>query len=430
MKRPAGVLMMFAAGVAIYVAALGSSVQGLSDPVTEAPASFALESNGFAEEFCSRQQDLVESANSPLIPADECGFDEALEEFTGPEGVSDGVGPVFNAAGCGDCHAVPAIGGFSQIVEKRAGFFDGIRFFDHPGGSLIHDRALDPSIQERVLSDRYNVIAFGATISTFGDGFVEAIDDRTLSAIAANQPFFMRGQLIRVPVAEAPGQTAAGRFGWKDQHASLVSFSADAYLNEMGITSPLEPIENTSNGDDISAFDTAPLGDPSGHDDEGIDVELFALFMRSLKAPAPDPIRANSLNARAGRQIFDKLGCETCHTSRIVTAPPGTPVNGGALIVSEALGNKIIHPFSDYLLHDIGTGDGIVQNGGASTRNKLRTAALWGLRARGRFMHDGLSLSVEDAIERHSGQALGARRAYQALRRSDRDRLIEFLMSL
>ena len=425
MKRPARALVIFAVAAAMYVAALGNSVEG-SDPVfTEAPASFRLESNGFAAEFCSRQTDLVRSPNSPLIPPDECDFQTALDEFTGPEGIADGVGPVFNAAGCGECLSVPAIGGFSQIVEKRAGTWDGFRFLDHPGGSLIHDRALDPSIQERVMGDHFNVIAFRATISTFGDGFVEAIDNKTLAAIAANQPGSVRGQVIQVPILEAPGQTATGRFGWKNQHASLVSFSADAYLNEMGITSPLEPVENTSNGDDISLHDTVP--EP---DDEGVDVELFALFMRSLKAPPADRARANTFNARAGRQLFEKLGCETCHKSTITTAAPGTPVNGGALKVTRALGNKIFHPFSDFLLHDIGTGDGIVQNGGMSTRNKLRTAALWGLRTRGRFMHDGLSLSVENAITRHGGQALSARRAFQNLRRSDREKVVDFLMSL
>jgi len=425
MKRPAKALGMFAVAAALYVAALGNSVEGQSSPATEAPTSFRLESNGFAEQFCAGQSTLVDSPNSQKIPAEECNFDDALDEFTGPEEITDGVGPVFNAAGCGECHSVPGIGGFSQIVEKRAGIWDGARFFDHPGGSLIHDRALDPSIQERVLGDHYNVIAFRATISTFGDGFVEAISSNTLAAIAANQPSSVRGQVIDVPVLEKPGQKRTGRFGWKNQHASLVSFSADAYLNEMGITSPLEPKENTSNGNDVSLHDSVP--EP---DDEGVDVELFALFMRSLKAPPVDAARANTFNARAGRTIFGNLGCETCHKSTITTAPPGTSINGGALKVTSALGDKIIHPFSDFLLHDVGTGDGIVQNGGLSTRNKLRTAALWGLRTRGRFMHDGLSLSVEDAILRHSGQAFSARRAFEALRSSDQDKVVAFLMSL
>ena len=119
-----------------------------------------------------------------------------------------------------------------------------------------------------------------------------------------------------------------------------------------------------------------------------------------------------------------------CHTRTIVTAPPGTSINGGALKVANALGNKIIHPFSDFALHDVGTGDGIVQNGGPSTRNKIRTTALWGLRARGRFMHDNLSLSVEDAIARHGNQGASARDAFNRLSSSDRRKVLTFLSSL
>jgi len=424
MNRPTKASVLCVAAALIYLAAFEKMVEG-GPALTEALAGFDLQSNGFAEEFCARQSDLVSSPNSTPVPSEECAFETALEEFTGPETIADGVGPVFNGVGCGECHAAPGIGGFSQIVEKRAGFWNGFEFFDHPGGSLIHDRALGPEIQERVMGEHFNVIAFRATISTFGDGFVEAIDDRTLIGIAQNQPLAVRGQFIRVPIMEAPGKIAVGRFGWKDQHASLVSFSADAYLNEMGITSPLQPVENTSNGEDVSSYDD--VQDP---DDEGVDVELFALFMRSLKAPPVDAVRANTPDARAGRQLFDKIGCSTCHVSTIATAPPQTLVNGGALKVTEALGNKIIHPFSDFLLHDINTGDGIVQNGGLSTRNKVRTAALWGLRARGRFMHDGLSLSIEDAISRHGGQAALSRLAFRVMRPSDRQKIVAFLASL
>lgn len=394
-------------------------------PPTEAPAGFDGASNGFLAEFCANQDALVNSPNSPMIPFDECIPDAAVEEFTGPETAADGLGPIFNAAGCGECHVTPILGGSSQIMEKRVGFFSNGRFFDPPGGSLIQDRALDPSIQELAPS-HVNVATFRATISVLGDGFIEAIDDRTLAAIRQSQPFSMRGQLIGVPVLEAPGSNRAGRFGWKDQHASLVSFSADAYKNEMGITSPLELEEPTSNGNPIDQFDQVKP-EP---DDEGVDVELFALFMRDTKAPPRDAARAATHDAAAGSVLFNQLGCATCHTRDIVTAAPGTPINGGALLVTQALGNKIVHPFGDFLLHDIGTGDGIVQNGGQSTRNQVRTAALWGLRARSRFMHDASSFSVTDAIRRHGNQAAGSRHAFFNLRSSDRNRLIAFLMSL
>jgi CxxC motif-containing protein (DUF1111 family) len=404
-----------------------------SSGATEAPAGFDGGSNGFAEEFCNNQDELVNSPNSPKIPADECNFEAAEEEFTGPEGVADGLGPVFNATGCGECHSSNLgfdpdnfdkrlVGGTSEITEKRAGFWDGRAFRDHPGGSLIHNRSLRTYEQERVMPG-HNVIALRSTLSIFGDGFVEAISNETLRDIAARQPSSQRGQLINVPVLEKPGATRIGRFGHKAQQASLVSFSADAYVNEMGITSPLQPDEPTFNGRAVE--DPVP-----GIDDEGVDVELFALFMRATKVPPVDEAIAATDDAQAGRRIFEQIECSVCHTPTIVTAPPGSLINGGALKVAESLGNKIIHPFSDFLLHDLGTGDGIVQNGGLSTRNKMRTAALWGLRARGRFMHDQLSFSLEDAIRRHGNQGARSRAKFDELRSSDKRRLLVFLSSL
>jgi CxxC motif-containing protein (DUF1111 family) len=398
--------------------------------VIDAPTGFAVASNGHAEEFCANQAAYTNSPNSPTIDADECSFDAATEEFTGPDTEADGLGPIFNAEGCGSCHLTPILGGTSQIVEKRAGRFDGFNFIDPPGGSLIQDRATDIRIQELSMPQHTNVTALRGSLSILGDGFVEAIPNGTLQNIASAQPFGMRGQVINVPVLEKPGTTRVGRFGWKNQQASLVSFSADAYVNEMGITSPLEPVEPTSNGNSIAEYDSVPLGHPDDPDDEGVDVELFALFMRSTLAPPRDAARAATLGAQAGSSLFNSIGCSVCHTREMITASPGTLINGGALRVTNALGNKKIRPFGDFLLHDIGTGDGIVQNGGQSTRNKVRTAPLWGLRARGRFMHDSLSFNLTDAIRRHGNQAASARDAFSALSATNKRSLIEFLLSL
>jgi len=415
----------------LFVVAMIDSAR--TDGPTEAPTGFDGASNGFAEEFCARQDELVNSPNSPMIPDDECNFEAAEEEFTGPESVADGVGPIFNAKGCGECHSSNPgfdpnnfervlVGGTSEIMERRAGFFDGMLFRDHPGGSLIQSRSLRPGEQERVLPG-HNVLALRSVIPIFGDGFVEAIANGTLEAIASHQPPGQRGQLINVAVFESPGRTRIGRFGHKAQQASLVSFSADAYLNEMGITSPLQPTENTSNGRVVD--DPVP-----GIDDEGVDVELFALFQRATKAPPVHAALMATRDAQDGSRLFDSIGCATCHTRTIVTAPPGSLINGGALKVANSLGSKIIHPFSDFLLHDLGTGDGIVQNGGASTRNKMRTAALWGLHMRGRFMHDQLSPSLEDAIRRHANQGASARSRFDALSASDKRKVLTFLSAL
>jgi CxxC motif-containing protein (DUF1111 family) len=235
----------------------------------------------------------------------------------------------------------------------------------------------------------------------------------------------MRGQVIEVPVIEAKGALRVGRFGWKNQHASLVSFSADAYLNEMGITTPFQPVENTSMGHSVEDFDEVP--DP---EDDGVDVEIFARFMRATKAPPRDEDLADTSSARAGSELFDKIGCNICHVRTIRTAPAGTKINGGTFTVPRALGDKVIHPFSDFLLHDIGTGDGIVQNGGQSTRNKLRTPPLWGVRTHSRLMHDGASLTFLDAIRRHQREARGITKRFYSLSSTQRNQVLDFLRSL
>ena len=355
---------------------------------------------------------------------DQAQFDANLDTFSEREGIADGLGPVFNAQSCAECHQNPVTGAISQVTELRAGHFDGVKFIDHPGGSLINDRAIDASIQERVLGGN-EVRSFRTSLNTPGDGFVEAIDSNTLVAIANGQPSGMRGQFIEVPVAESGGLVRGGRFGWKNQHASLLSFSADAYLNEMGITSPLQPNENSSNGNSVAAFDNVP--DP---ENDGADVQAFMDFMRATKAPPRDAQLAATPDAQTGSALFNQVGCNTCHVPSITTAPPGTVINRGAFTVPDALGNKKIHPFGDFLLHNVGTGDGIVQNGGPSTRNKLRTAPLWGMRTRGRLMHDGESPTRNEAILRHAGEATPVINNYRNLSTSQKNQLVTFLNSL
>jgi Tol biopolymer transport system component/CxxC motif-containing protein (DUF1111 family) len=283
---------------------------------------------------------------------------------------------------------------------------------------------------------------FRASPHILGSGFVEATDDSTLLAIQAAQPVSMRGTAISVPLLEAPGQTRLGRFGWKNSVASLLSFSAGAYLAEMGITSPLQPTESTSLGRSVMAFDLVPdVEDGGGPQGFGEDVEAFARFMRSTKAPPRDRALVPNDAADPGSALFDQVSCSVCHVRNITTAPVGTVFNGGTFVVPLALGNKVIHPFGDFLLHDIGTGDGIVETNGELTRNKVRTAPLWGLRTRDKFMHDGgssspptnsgaQSFTLNEAILRHAGQATSSRTAYQALTPLQKAQLIRFLKSL
>lgn len=368
-------------------------------------------------------------------------YDQALAEFNKVETTADGLGPVFNDVSCQACHKGPIDGGASQVKVQRAGFFDGVNFIDPPGGSLIPAKAIDPSIQAHVPRDA-NVRAFRISLSTLGDGFVEAIPDSAILQIASDQPKLSKGlingQTVRVDLLESPGQTGLGKFGWKAQHASLVSFSADAYRNEMGITTPLFPSEPTSNGRSVEAFDKA--GRPNDTNDG---VNLAANFIRSTKAPARtpgslDPVTkkgpkgpsSRQLALNLGEQAFATTGCGICHTATFVTAPAGTLINGGAYAVPTALGSVTIHPYSDFLLHDVGTGDGVVQNGGQSTRNKIRTMPLWGLSKRRIFLHDGSANSITEAINRHAGEASDVMLAFQKLSPKDIQNLMNFLNSL
>jgi CxxC motif-containing protein (DUF1111 family) len=284
--------------------------------------------------------------------------------------------------------------------------------------------------------------SFRASPILVGLGFVESIADGTLLAIRDSQPVGMRGTAIEVDVTEAPDQTRIGRFGWKNSVATLKSFSAGAYLFEMGITSPLLPREQTSLGRSVAFADTVPdPEDTGGEEGHGEDVEAFTRFMRSSKAPPRNSAMVLNDATDPGSLLFDSLQCSVCHVRTIITAPVGSVINGGTFVVPPALGNKIIHPFSDFLLHDIGTGDGIVETNGEITRNKIRTAPLWGLRTRDKLMHDGgssspptnsgaQSFTFNEAILRHAGQASSSRSAYQALPTLRKEQLIRFLKSL
>jgi CxxC motif-containing protein (DUF1111 family) len=353
--------------------------------------------------------------------------------------VNSGLGPVYNGRACAECHQNPVSGGASQFTELRIGHRDETGTFVNPtvpindgadqivGRSIVNDRAVVPQAQEHIPATE-NIRALRAALNTLGDGFVEAIDDGTLLAIAASQPERSGGQIhgeaIQVPIFESPGQTRIGRFGWKDQHGSLLSFTADAYLNEMGVTNRLRPKDTTSIGK-VTA-DPEDLPDSLGL----ADIDHFAQFIRGTKVPPRDLALAGTASALTGARLFERIGCSTCHVSSITTAPPGTAVNGGEFVVPQALGNKIIHPYSDFLLHDIGTGDGIVQTGPQDTANKLRTEPLWGLRMRPRFMHDLKSLTLHHAIERHEGEAEQVIRDFQRLTETEQQQLISFLETL
>src|SRR5262249_18287446 len=195
-------------------------------------------------------------------------------------------------------------------------------FVEPPGGSLIHQRAIDAAIQEHVRPED-EVRTLRMSTNTLGNGFVEVIPDEEILKVRRQQPAGLKGLPVLVPVVVGGKKGAdgafefefverIGRFGWKCQEASLVNFSAGAYLNEMGITNPLNPRENLSNGRDVSQFDTVADPedevDPKDPDNQehpfGDDVKSFVRFMRSTKAPPRDFSLAGTDDVAAGGKKF------------------------------------------------------------------------------------------------------------------------------
>jgi CxxC motif-containing protein (DUF1111 family) len=367
--------------------------------------------------------DPVDECDNPALAGRSFRDNKAI--FEEREEVDEGLGPTYNDVACSSCHQAPVTGHVSQINEFRAGGTDAFgNFVAPPGGqTLIQDRSTDAEAQEHITTAQ-NLHEFRSTRTVLGDGFVEAIANQTLQSNVAAQPSAQRGQLRTVAVLEAPGQTRIGRFGHKSQHASLVSFSADAYLNEMGITSDLLPNENNIQGQSAAPFD--PVPDPEDADNE--DVEAFAAFMRALRVPGRGPITAD---VNAGQNLFSAIGCAVCHTPQFTTAVAGTVINGGAFTVPTALGNKIIRPFSDFALHNIGTSAGIGGEPGVNDRFATTTIALWGVRTKHRFMMQGNTHTIFDSIQVHAGQAATARNNFNnALSNTQKAQLIAFVLSL
>jgi CxxC motif-containing protein (DUF1111 family) len=413
------------------VCLLGTVTVVLSQSSSQAPT-------GFSTPTLNENPGSQSVSNGFPEPAGDT-FANDQSHFEEQDGVDNGLGPIFNAQSCVSCHQNPVTGGISQVTELRVGHQDANGNFANPSitindgqstvpnRSLVNDRAICPQAQERTPGTE-TIQTFRTSLNTLGDGFVEAIDSNTLLAIANNQPSQsggrIAGEFIQVPVLEAPGQIRGGRFGWKNQQASLLSFASDAYLNEQGITNRLNKTDSTN----VCKTTTDP---EDGTDSLGLaDIDHFAIFMRATKAPPVDSVLLATSDAQTGQQLFSAIGCNICHLTSITTAPTGTVINGGAFTVPAALGSKVIHPYSDFLLHNVGTGDGIVQNGPPDTANKMRTAPLWGSRTRDRLMHDGESLTRNDAILRHAGEATAVINNYRSLSTNQKNQLITFLNSL
>lgn len=361
-----------------------------------------------------------------LSAAELTAFNAGRGDFVTVETPASGLGPIFNENSCVACHQNPAAGGTSgapatavtRFGRTTGGTFDAMTSL---GGSLLQARAINPAAQEFVPATA-TIRATRITTPIFGAGLIEAIPDATIQAQAnLAKPDGVRGRAAIV-VDVASGQNRVGRFGWKAQQATLLAFSGDAYLNEMGITNRLFPAENAPNGNvallnqynnrvTFTGLQAPP--DPA----TGLTkVDRVASFMRFL---APPPVNALSTSATAGQTVFQQAGCAVCHTPTMQTGTNN----------STALSNKTVRLYSDLLLHNMGSlNDGIAQGGAAG--NEMKTAPLWGLRSRPTWLHDGSARTINAAITAHDGEAAISKGRYQQLSAAQRQQLLDFLNAL
>ena len=377
---------------------------------------------------------LALAALTPVNPAPDFGqplagltsdqlarFDAGLDEFNEVETVPEGVGPVFNDVSCASCHSGAAVGGGSDILETRFGTIGGDGLFDPLaplGGSLVQKKGIGATGNCEYLAEDVSpeatIVAERRTTPLFGFGLVDAVPDATFWALAqieAAHPDGIRG-VVSVVTNLATGRQVVGKFGWKAQVPTLFQFSGDAYLNEMGVTNPMFPDESCPQGDcSLLSCNPAP-----GLNDDGTAVQAFADFMSFLAPPPRGPITAQ---VGLGEVVFVGIGCAGCHTTVLRTG--ANPV--------AALNKVYFHPYSDFLLHDMGSlADGITQN--HATGKLMRTAPLWGLRRIATYLHDGRTSTLDGAILAHDGQAKKARDRYAALGATAKSWVQAFLNSL
>jgi Di-haem oxidoreductase, putative peroxidase len=392
------------------------------------------------------------------------------------------LGPLFNGRSCVECHFQPAVGGSGGALRE-------IRVRDNPNSGPVHIFATDnmlrlgvqrqgamqifpqgvtaapagcqltapgcqpsPCQQAELAATTFSTglalcdpssadFAAGSNCTAerqppplFGLGLVEAVADGTLAALAAAEPADVRA--VARTVTEF-GQTRVARFGWKDDFATLRAFSGSAYLQEMGITNPDNPHEISICDQGQSQFGVLLDAPDDPEDTIGPDgrakIDLFVDFIRAL---APPPELTRNKSASAGRRLFASIGCADCHTPTLRTARdpqsfiPAT--TGGVAMgnsLARALRSRTFHPYSDFLLHDMGSlGDGITS--GVAGPTMMRTAPLWGLRAKSLYLHDGRAPDLTSAIELHDGQGKSAATEFGNLSAGQQQELIDFLTVL
>lgn len=345
-------------------------------------------------------------------------FIDGKDDFENEEDVESGLGPIFNETSCVACHASGATGGASarnvtRFGRTTNGVFDPLESL---GGSLLQDHAILPAAAETIPVQANTIIHRNPT-PLFGLGLIDAIPEAAILQNVHKHPVDGVTGRPAMVTDVVSGQVKVGRFGWKNQHAVLLAFAADAYRNELGITNRYFPTENAPNGDATLLAKYDFVADPEDAPATGLaDFEKVANFMKYL---APAPTKPLSASAAAGRDLFGKAGCVVCHVPSMMTGPSS----------EAAFNHRPVSLYSDLLLHNMGSlADGVSQ--GDATELEMRTAPLWGLQYSAPYLHDGRAATVDAAIMAHDGEGKVSRDRYAKFSAAQKKQLADFLMSL
>ncbi|HLZ65348.1 MAG TPA: di-heme oxidoredictase family protein [Aliidongia sp.] len=370
-----------------------------------------------------------------------------------------GLGPRFNLNSCAGCHAFPAVGGSSPLVNPEIAMatLDGasnavpsfitpngpvreVRFVRNPDGTPdggVHDlfvisgrrdapgcAIVQPDFNGAVAA---NNAIFRIPTPVFGLGLVEDTPDSNLVAAKAAGSGLQQSLGIGGHFNMSANDGTITRFGWKAQNKSLMVFAGEAYNVEQGVTNENFPDERETNPNcryNVTPEDgtvlrvTGSSGSPAS--DYSSDVVNFAAFARLSAAPTPIPLTAT---AQMGAQLFMSTGCQGCHIQNQTTG--ASPYAGYS--------NATYQPYSDFAVHDMGDrlADGITQ--GNATGREFRTAPLWGIGQRIFFLHDGRTADLNMAILAHSSRGSEANAVignYRRLADQQKRELLVFLRSL
>lgn len=351
--------------------------------------------------------------------------------YSRPIPIEEGLGPIMNKSNCASCHTSP-LGGWGAISVTRFGMENKGAFELYPGEtqSLGQSLANSSFCAETVPADA-TIVRTRLTNSSMAFGLVEAIPDGQIAANADEFDMNSDGVSGRVhyvrPLEAAPDSPLrAGRFGWKAQVATVLTFSADASRNEMGLTNRLVPSENPPNGDFVRLAECDTVADPEDMaDTEGFHfIDRVTDFQRFLAPPPQTP-----KSGMDGEALFNQVGCAQCHVANFTTSTDAS--------LEDSIRGKTIRPYCDFLLHDMGLlADGI--SDGDATEAEMRTPTLWGVRRRDPMLHTGAAAGgsftarVTTAIAAHGpfGEAASSAAAFANLSPVEKAKFIKFLDSL